>query len=88
MSKIKNILIKSFMAFMMLTSVVMVTSCTVLEDFTDKNIHVKVTVPGKAPTCTEDGLTDKICCTDCGKIYEDHKVIPVLGHTEVIGSVK
>ena len=49
MSRIKRFLITSFIALMMLTSAIAVTSCTVIEDFANNNIHTKVTVPRKAP---------------------------------------
>lgn len=43
--------------------------------------HVESVTPGKAATCTESGLTDKIVCTECGEILQKQKEIPALGHT-------
>ncbi len=40
-------------------------------------------VPGKEPTCTENGLTDSMVCTVCKKTVQEHTEIPALGHTEV-----
>ena len=42
--------------------------------------HTPVTVPGKAATCTEDGLTDGSKCSVCGVILTEQTVIPALGH--------
>ena len=41
--------------------------------------HTVVIVPGKAPTCTETGLTDGEHCSVCGEVLVAQKVIPVLG---------
>ncbi len=45
--------------------------------------HTEDTVPGKAATCTEDGLTDGIVCSVCGETIQEQEVIPSTGHTEV-----
>ncbi|MBQ1368374.1 MAG: hypothetical protein IIY45_09870 [Firmicutes bacterium] len=45
-----------------------------------KTAHTPVTVPGKAATCTEDGLTDGSKCSVCGVILTEQTVIPALGH--------
>ncbi len=45
--------------------------------------HTKVTVPGMAATCTEDGLTDGSKCSVCGETITEQEVIPAAGHTEV-----
>ena len=39
-------------------------------------------IPGKAPTCTETGLTDGEKCTVCGEVTAEQEVIPAAGHTE------
>ncbi len=44
--------------------------------------HTKVTVPGTAATCTEDGLTDGSKCSVCGETITEQEVIPATGHTE------
>ncbi len=41
--------------------------------------HTAVTVPGKAPTETESGLTDGTVCSECGEILEPQQEIPPLG---------
>ena len=47
--------------------------------------HTNTTViAGKAPTCTESGLTDGSKCTKCGEILVEQEVIKANGHTEVI----
>ena len=47
--------------------------------------HIPQKVEGKAPTCTETGLTDGSVCAnpDCGKVLEEQKEIPATGHTPV-----
>ena len=48
--------------------------------------HIAQKVEGKAPTCTEPGLTDGSVCAnpDCGKVLEEQKEIPATGHTPVV----
>ena len=45
--------------------------------------HVAKTVPGKAATCTEDGLTDGSVCSVCGEILKAQEKINALGHKYV-----
>ena len=45
--------------------------------------HTEVTIPGKAATCTETGLTDGTKCSVCGEILVAQKEIPAKGHTDV-----
>ncbi len=45
--------------------------------------HTEATVPGKAATCTEDGLTDGKKCSVCGEITVKQTAIPAKGHSEV-----
>ena len=35
-----------------------------------------------SPTCTKEGLTVGVRCLTCGKVLEEQKVIPALGHNE------
>ena len=42
--------------------------------------HEEVIEPGKPATCTEDGLTDRIYCSFCGKVLQEHEVIHSSGH--------
>ena len=43
--------------------------------------HQEQTVSGKAPTCTEAGLTDGKKCSICGDILVPQTEIPALGHS-------
>ena len=45
--------------------------------------HTELTVNGKAPTCTETGLTDGKICTVCGETLVAQNVIPANGHTDL-----
>ena len=42
--------------------------------------HTAVTIPGKAATCTETGLTDGSKCSVCDTILEQQTEIAALGH--------
>jgi hypothetical protein len=42
--------------------------------------HTNETIPGKAATCTEAGLTDGQKCTTCGKTTLEQTTIEALGH--------
>ncbi|MBR2335109.1 MAG: hypothetical protein IKA62_02650 [Clostridia bacterium] len=42
--------------------------------------HIFETIPGKAMTCAEDGLTDGIVCRDCGMVIKAQEVIVASGH--------
>lgn len=44
----------------------------------------KVTIEAKAPTCTEDGLTEGIKCKYCDEIIKAQEKIESTGHTEVV----
>ena len=46
--------------------------------------HTEVVIPGTPATCTSDGYTDKIICSECEEIISDSEVILATGHTEVI----
>lgn len=39
-------------------------------------------------TCTEDGYTGDICCTDCGALLEVGEAIPAKGHTTQIRNAR
>ncbi len=45
--------------------------------------HSPVTVPGKAATCTEAGLTDGSKCSVCGTTLTAQNTIPAKGHSPV-----
>ena len=42
------------------------------------------TIPGKAATCTETGLTDGTKCSACGVVIKAQETIPAKGHTEEV----
>lgn len=46
--------------------------------------HTEETIPGKAATCTETGLTDGVKCSVCGTVLVAQEVIPATGHTVVV----
>ena len=48
--------------------------------------HNKETIPGKAPTCTETGLTDGEYCTNCDYLFTKQEEIPVADHNYVDGT--
>ena len=43
--------------------------------------HTPETVPAKAATCTENGLTDGEKCSVCGNILTAQSAIPAKGHS-------
>ncbi len=42
--------------------------------------HTPKTVPGKAATCTENGLTEGQVCSVCGEVLKAQTTIPAQGH--------
>ncbi|MBR6793636.1 MAG: hypothetical protein IKM48_04690, partial [Clostridia bacterium] len=42
--------------------------------------HTEETIPGKAATCTETGLTDGVKCSVCGETIVAQEEIPAKGH--------
>ena len=55
------------------------------QEVIEKLPHTPETVPGKAATCTETGLTDGEKCSVCGEVLKEQEIIPALNHTpEVI----
>ncbi|HIV28095.1 MAG TPA: hypothetical protein IAA64_09000 [Candidatus Ornithocaccomicrobium faecavium] len=44
--------------------------------------HTEEILPGKAATCTEEGLTEGKRCSVCGEILVAQETIPANGHTE------
>ena len=48
--------------------------------------HTEETVPGKAATCTEAGLTDGVICSVCDHVITEQEEIPATGHNYVDGS--
>lgn len=44
--------------------------------------YSKKTNPGKAPTCTEDGVTDGIYCATCYADVQAMTAVPATGHTD------
>ena len=50
--------------------------------------HIEVIDEGKAPTCTETGLTEGKHCSVCGKVLIEQDIIEATGHTEAIDKGK
>ena len=48
----------------------------------EKLPHTEETIPGKAASCTESGLTDGVKCSVCGEILDAQEIIPAAGHTK------
>ena len=46
--------------------------------------HTSEIIPGKAPTCSSDGLTDGVKCSSCQTVLVAQEQISKLGHTERI----
>ena len=46
--------------------------------------HKEVTVKGYPSTCTENGLTDGMSCSECNLIIKQQKIIKATGHNIVI----
>ena len=44
--------------------------------------HTEETIPGRAATCTEPGLTDGVKCSVCNETLTAQTEIPTLGHTD------
>ena len=47
----------------------------------EKLAHTEEVIPGKAPTCTEPGLTDGVKCAACGEIITQQTEIAVADHS-------
>lgn len=45
------------------------------------NGHAIRTIEGKAPTCTEDGLSEYQACDICHKVFSAQRIIPATGHS-------
>ena len=43
--------------------------------------HTEEVIPGKAPTCTETGLSDGSKCSVCGETITEQTELPATGHT-------
>ena len=52
----------------------------------EKIAHEEVVTPGKDPTCTEDGYTEKIVCNVCQEVLQVSQARPALGHTEKVAA--
>ncbi len=50
--------------------------------------HIEVIDEGKAPTCTETGLTEGKHGQCCGKVLIKQDIIEATGHTEIIDEGK
>ena len=52
------------------------------------NDHIPITIPGKAATCTETGLTEGQKCATCDKVLMQQEVIELADHEIVIDPAK
>lgn len=52
----------------------------------EKIAHEEVVTPGKDPTCTEGGYTEKIVCNVCQEVLQAPQARPALGHTEKVAA--
>ncbi len=52
--------------------------CTRCGEIKTINGHEKVTIPAKVPTMTETGNTCGEKCANCGEVYKESKVIPMI----------
>lgn len=43
--------------------------------------HMPEAIPGKAPTCTESGLSDGAVCQRCGEVIAKQETLPVTDHS-------
>ena len=42
--------------------------------------HVRTVMPAAEATCTETGLTEGLCCANCGEVFEPQQIIDKLPH--------
>ena len=49
-----------------------------------KHHHTELVIQGTSATCTKDGYTDKIVCSDCNEIIVDSQIIKATGHSEEV----
>ena len=42
--------------------------------------HVRTVMPAVEATCTETGLTEGLCCANCGEVFEPQQIIDKLPH--------
>ena len=60
---------------------VFMSDMTIYAQWTEaKHEHTEEVIPGKAATCTEDGLSEGKKCAECGEILLEQEVIPAPGH--------
>ena len=56
-------------------------TCTVCGDvLKEASGHTTVVDSAKAPTCTENGLTEGAHCSICGEVFTAQQVVPANGH--------
>ncbi len=58
------------------------------QDIIEATGHTEIIDEGKAPTCTETGLTEGKHCSVCGEILVAQETIAALGHDYVNGVCK
>ena len=55
--------------------------CRVCHEYACAGGHTPKTVPGKAATCTENGLSEGQICSVCGEVLKIQDILPAQGHT-------
>lgn len=77
---------KAITGIMLSAFTLLSSGCSFMSDLTDKVdeffcIHENTEIViGLTPTCVDVGYTDGKRCADCGKVLEERKKIPALGH--------
>ena len=54
----------------------------------EPHVHTVSVRKGTDASCTEDGLSDGSCCSECGEILEEQKTISATGHSYTKKTVK
>jgi len=50
----------------------------------DDTPHTEIVLEAVLPNCTEEGMTEGLLCTHCGRTLIEQEILPAIGHTEVI----
>ncbi len=58
------------------------------DSYVDELGHEEESIPAKAPTCLETGLTEGAKCSVCGEILKKQEVVSATGHTKEIMPAK
>lgn len=72
----------------MVTIVATISVMILLFLFSCSHEHTEQIIKGEPASCTKDGYTDKIVCTECNRTLSKSKVIKAKGHNEEIVPAK